>query len=383
MTHELSDAASAAGLQHRREIPRFQDRGGNGRPSRRDSVKPYQVFRWPLQFGLAWLAVCTVAPAAAAPSLTAYAGSVGGSGIGTVPGGCGNSPSPIFSFFSFNFNLPPEGIVPCGYSGAVVQSTAATGPVAIGYTLPPVSLGPQTGAGTFTGSGQAVANYTGLGASAHAFIGAGRPGGNTMFQSIGAATFEDSLTATSPSVVNSSAGFVRYQFSVDGSLQALGVPEANYFGETYMLLQVQHQGGPVFGVVNATVRRGGLATMSGGPPPAGWVTSTGSLSGSSTFLSVEFPMTWGQAWDVKAGLLAWAYGTADSNFLSTARLSGVLLFDGFRQPITDFSLSAASGTDYLAAPIPEPQTWALWLMGLAGLAGLRNLAQRRRRLPGI
>lgn len=325
---------------------------------------PFQVSRRPAQLGLVWLAACALAPATAAPSLTAYAGSVGGSGIGTVPGGCGSSPSPVFSFFSFNFNLPPEGIGPCGYSGGIVQSTAATGPVASSYALPPVSLGPLVGSGSFQGSAQSIANYTGLGAAAHADIGTGRPGGNSMFQSIGAATFEDTLTATSPLVANGSAGFMRYQFSVDGSLQSLGVPEPGYFGETYMVLDVQHQGGPVFQVLNATVRRGGSGTISNRPPPAGWVTSTGSLSGGSTFLSVEFPMTWGQAWNVKVGLLAWAYGSADSNFLSTARLSGVSLFDGFHQPVNTFGLSAASGTDYLASPVPEPKIWALWLMGL-------------------
>jgi len=132
---------------------------------------------------------------------------MGGSGSGTVPGGCGNSPSPVFSFFSFNLNLPPEGIDPCGYSGAVIQSTATTGPVTFSYTPPPVSLGPKAGVGTVNGS----------------------------------------------------------------------------------------------------------------------------LSGGSNFTSLEFPINWGKAWDINAGLLARAYGTADSNFLSTARPSGVSLFDANRQ----------------------------------------------------
>ena len=340
-------------------------------------MSTYQFRRGPVQFAVVWLAACALAPAAAAASLTAYAGSVGGSGIGIVPGGCTNAPTPILSFFSFNFNVPIEGVGPCGYSGAVIQSTAATGPVALTYTLPTVSLGPPLEAGSFTGSGQSVANYTGLGASAHAFIGTGRPSNNTMFQSVGAATFQDTLTATSPLVANLSAGFVRYQFSVDGNLQALGVPEAFYFGETYMTLDMQHQGGPTFQVLNATVRRGGLGTISNRPLPTGWTTSTGSLSGGSTFMSLEFPINWGQPWDIKVGLMAWAYGTADSNFLSTARLTGVSLFDASRQPITNFSLSAASGTDYLAAVVPEPQTWALWLVGLTAVVWLgrrRNAA---------
>ena len=342
-------------------------------------MRIYRTSRLPVQLGLVALTLCPLAPISAAPSLNAYAGSVGGSGIGTVPGGCGNAPSPIFSFFSFNFVLPTEGIGPCGYSGAVVQSTAATGPLASSYTLPPVSLGPLPGSGSFDGSAQSIANYTGLGANAHANIGTGRPGGNSMFQSIGAATLQDSLTATSPLVANLSAGFVRYQFSVDGSLQSLGVPEPGYFGETYMVLDMQHQGGLVYQVLNATVRRGGIGTISNRQPPAGWVTSTGSLSGGSNFFSFDFPINWGQAWEIKVGLMAWAYGSADSNFLSTARLTGLSMFDANRQPVTNFSLSAASGTDYLAAPIPEPQTWVLWLLGLTGLARLG----RRRRETGV
>ena len=74
---------------------------------------------------------------------------------------------------------------------------------------------------------------------------------------------------------------------------------------------------------------------------------------------------------MKVGLLVWARGTADSNFLSTARLTGAvdvrceLLARQQLQP-----LSAESGTDSLS-PVPVMQTWALWLVGLAGL-GLRR-----------
>jgi len=74
--------------------------------------------------------------------------------------------------------------------------------------------------------------------------------------------------------------------------------------------------------------------------------------------------------------LAFAYVTADGKFLSIASITGVSLFDASRQPVTHFSLSAASGTDCLAVPMPEPQTWALWLMGSTGLAGLAGLAWR-------
>ena len=146
-----------------------------------------------------------------------------------------------------------------------------------------------------------------------------------------------------------------------------------------MVLDVQHQGGPVREVMNATVRRGSLGVMSGNPPPAGWVTSNGSLSGASTFFSPDLPMNWGVPWNVSVGLLAWAYGTADANFLTTARITGVMLFDANHNPVNAFSLTALSGTDYVNA-VPEPASQALWLAGLGGLA-LLALRRRGQRLP--
>jgi len=315
------------------------------------------------------LAAISLCPPASAASLDAYAGVIGGSGIGTVPGGCSNAPPPALSFFSFTGTAwPVEGIAACGYSGSLDQVSAPTGPLGLSKSLAPVSLGSSPGSGTFEGTAQSVANYGRLGAAAHAFIGTGRPGGNTQFQSIAAAKFSDTLIASSPLVAATSAGFVSYQFSVDGSLTALGAPEAFYFGETYMALDLQHQGGPTYELMNATVRRGGIGTISNRPLPAGWTTSEGSLIGGSTVYARDFPMVWGQPWDVEVGLVAWAYGTADSNFLSTAKLTGLTLYDENHNLVSEFSLSAVSGTNYVNA-VPEPQTWALWLLGLTLLGG--------------
>jgi len=324
------------------------------------------------------LAALSPFASASAASLDVYAGVIGGSGISSVPGGCSNAPPPALSFFSFTgVAWPVEGIAACGYSGGLDQVTAATGPLGLGKSLAPVSLGAAPGTGTFDGTAQSIADYGRLGATAHAFIGTGRPGGNSMFQSIAAAKFSDTLTATSPVVAAASAGFVSYQFSVDGSLTSLGAPEPFYFGETYMVLDLQHQGGPTYQVLNATVRRGGIGTISNRPLPAGWTTSQGSLTGGSTFFARDFPIVWGQAWDVKVGLVAWAYGTADSNFLSTAKLTGLTLYDANHNLVSNFSLSAASGTDYISA-VPEPQTWALWLLGLALIGGRAALRFSRR-----
>lgn len=331
--------------------------------------RPYAAAHSLVAAGLLSLA----SPWAAAASLDTYAGTIGGSGIGTVPGGCTMAPAPALDVFSFgSFTLPPEGVTACGYSGGLDHTTAATGPLTLSKQLPPVSLGTRPDSGSFTGEAHAVARYGSLGASAHGDIGAGRPTGSaSLYQSVGAARFTDTLTASSPLVSALSAGFVSYRFSVDGQLNVPGAPEPYYFGETYMVLDVNHQGGPTYEVMNAHTRRGGVSTISNQAPPAGWTTAPGLLSGGSTFEVKDFPMVWGQPWDVSVGLLAWAYGSADADFLSTAKLTGVTLYDAHHVEVTQFSLIAASGTAYVGA-VPEPASWALLAAGLGAVAWRRR-----------
>ena len=317
--------------------------------------------------GAALAGLLAAATPARAQSLDAWAGAFGGAGVNGFPFGCNRGPTPELTFFSFNPQTPTPSLAACGISGSLKQATGSTGPLVLADSLAPVSLGAAAGSGTFDGSAQAGASYGRLGAAAHAHIGAGRPqSSGAVYDSVAASRFSDRLTAASPSVVNASAGFVRYQFSVDGSVSALGAPEAFFFGETYMVLDVQQQGGSIREVMNAHVRRGDLGVISGNPAPAGWVTSSGSLSGASTFFSADLPMSWGLPWDVRVGLLAWAYGTADSNFLSSARLTGLALFDTNHNPVSNFSLVSVSGTDYINA-VPEPTSNGLLLAGLMGL----------------
>lgn len=322
-------------------------------------------------FGLSVLSAAAVAPFAvhAAAALDTWVGVVGGALNADPPVGCTTYGSPAsLAFFTFNgFSVPQGGIAECGYSGTVTQTTAASGPLTQNGSLAPVILGNPGFSGFFDGTAAAVADYGRLGANAHANIAGGLPGSpQALFNSVGAARFSDTLTATSPMVVGGSAGSVRYRFSVDGLSTSLGAPGAFLFGDTYAVLDVQQNAGPVYEVMNAHVGRGGLGTISNSPPPAGWSTSTGSLGGASTFFSVDLPMTWGTAWDVKVGLMAWAYGTADANFLSTARLTGLTLFDANHTAVDTFSLTAASGTDYINA-VPEPGSVVLMLAGLGAL----------------
>ena len=305
----------------------------------------------------------------AAPSLETINAIVAGAGS------CGSwGPAPELSFFTFApANVGVGGIAACGYSGGYRTQSAASGPLTQHDSLGPVILGPLAYApGYYSGTADARASFGSLGATAHSNIVGGVPQSNlALFESVAAATFSDTLTATSPLLASGSAGSVRYRFRVDGSMASLGAPAPFFFGENYTVLDVQHGNGPVYEVMNAHVRRGGLGTISNSPPPAGWATGTGTLSGGSVFYSALLPLVWGQPWDVKAGLLAWSYGTADNQFLNTAALSGFEFFDASGVAVNSFNLRSASGTDYLN-PVPEPAAQALLLLGIALLAWRRS-----------
>ncbi len=323
-------------------------------------------------------AACAVTAVDAAPGLQTVVGGVAGRGNGSIALGCTTfGPVPELSFYSFTGGgTPLGGIGTCGYVGGYTTQTAAAAPLVRSSSLGPVPIASPGNGSQFIGTADARSSYGALGAAAHGHMSVVPDEGPlALRQMAGAASFADTLTATSAAVGAGTAGSVRYRFEVDGSLSALGAPVAYFVGSTYVVLDLKHGAGPAQQVLNATVTRGSTGTISGNPPPAGWVTGMGSLSGGSTFVSREHAITWGQPWDMEVGLLAWANGSADSSFLGTARLVGFDLFDAQHVPVATFGISAASGTHYVNA-VPEPQTWALLLAGLVWMKGLKSRARR-------
>jgi hypothetical protein len=325
-------------------------------------------------FSMAVSLVALLAAPAQAGSLMAFAGVVGGAGTGSFVNNCTtySAPpelAPMFGSAALSMNVA-GGVAPCGYSGGWSSPTAASGPLANSASLAPVLLGNPGFTGSFDGTANSSASFGSLGASAHGNISGGTPGSPVaLFYSTGASFLTDTLTVTSPLVASLSAGFVRYRFSVDGSLSAPGPAGSLLFGTASAHLNLIHQGvGPYF-IMAASVSRGQLPTINGAAPGASWSASTGSLSGSETFVSPLLPMVWDQPWDVQVALMAQAYGSADADFLNTARIAGIELFDASGNPVTQFSLASSSGATY---GVPEPGlALLLTLAAAAGLARAR------------
>ena len=307
--------------------------------------------------------------------LTTFAGVVGGAGS---TGNCTGATMPAeLSFFELSLPFAKiEGVASCGYSGGFSTLNATVGPLLNSRSVTPVLVENPSNGTTFDGTASAVARYASLGAAAHANISNIVGNRDALFSSLAAATFTDFITASSPSAATGTSGFVRYQFSVDGLLSSLGAPASFFFGDTYARLAMSQNRARTLGVMNATVPRGGLAKINGVEPPAGWTTSMGLLSGQSTFYSFDLPMVWGTPWELKVGLLAWAYGRADTDFLTTAKITGVQMFDADHAPVTTFTLFSESGVNYADAngppstTVPEPSAFALMALGVVGLAAV-------------
>jgi len=320
---------------------------------------------------LALLVALAGASPAAAAELEAFAsveaGFAGGCIFGPVflPGG-----NPYSGVYGIPTNSTFQD---CGFSAdsGVQDVKQVTGPVGATWTASD---------GQFSGNAQASASYGGVGASAS---GSSTRSGNSLGDAAGAyGVFTDAITLTSPTHANGTAGFVAFVFDVDGQVEVTngafdpGFAQLLGHADAFLALSMN---GALANVFRGDVTLEGPQMPSTYPPSAGFTETSGatgwSLAGADTVSTAGDPraITFGTPFALTVGLLAEAYpqtesasvGTASVDFLTTARLTQVLVYDAAQHPVSDFQLTSESGTLY--APEPPGATAAIAALGVLAL----------------
>lgn len=323
----------------------------------------------------AWL------PVQAAPSLESYALTAAGTsllGAAGYPFSCATfGPDPRTAWFQsvFQVGLPTDGPV-CGVASDSRGLVAASGPVQVAATL---AVGWSSGSDprAFVGSARGRAGYGDLGASAAGSY----SGSSDSFTVTGSQAFglqTESMTFGGAS----GAGLFRPTFTVDGSLFNLGRTDSQlaFFysvgnGPHYLAFRIQNSRGSV-----SYYTPGGYVSSLPGMTLTGDLATGLTVSGSTTF-SIDVPIQFGTAFDVTYGLWAATLpassvglltaSAGDVAFLTSARMTGIQVFDNAGQALSAFTVSSGSGTPYGAAgvlpAVPEPGSGLLMGLGLAGL----------------
>jgi len=109
--------------------------------------------------------------------------------------------------------------------------------------------------------------------------------------------------------------------------------------------------------------------------------------GSALWITPAYQVNWGVPFDISAdfygGMTTYVSQkpdgstyTATGDYADTLDLNGIQVFDPNGRPVSGWSITSASGTQYpLSSPVPEPGSLAL----LAGIASLSTLIGCRRR----
>jgi hypothetical protein len=314
----------------------------------------------------------------AAPLLSATAGVM--AGYSNLNNNCNTygPSSQISGFVSKLGGVPLGGISNCGFTGSYITNTGTTGPVIQNNSVGPTLLGLPGFTGSYSGTSASTASFGTLGVKVNGAITGGSPGSpSSLFEATGAATFADRLTVTSAGAANGTTGTVRYLLGLTGTETTLPVLVSNGFGENYALVELTHSTQQPTQIVNVSDRPGALGLISNKTPPAGWNTVPGSISGSSIFGTGAYSFTWGSAFDIKLGLLAWQSGTSTTDFSSGLKLTGFEFFNSNGQAVSAFSVTADSGTDYIngtSTPtnnnVPTPGSASLFLVGAIAMSRL-------------
>ena len=324
-----------------------------------------------------------VARGAAASSVETFVLAVGGQSIGGPGFSCSTfSPAtPALAFFGgVSAAVPTDGLAPCSIAGGYRTQTVSTVlPIA---DTTSIATSFNSGTNSLSGSAHATARPGSVGAEAHATF-TGPSNGGIVKGTTSYGLFNESLTASSPSVPPNTQGTVRLTFTVDGSLSVTGPPPFTSTADVELYYQIDN--GPNFTLMRAQANDASTLPFAGtgtGAPLTGFTRTPGSLTGSGLISSFGQPFVWGTAFNLKFGVLAAALpatsATNDVNFATTATLTGIELFAN-GQPVSNFTLVSGSGMPYDAQGVPEPSVTVLCFFGVAGVAvcgGLRGARWR-------
>jgi glucose/arabinose dehydrogenase len=285
---------------------------------------------------------------ATASSLESVAGAVGGQSSCSTSG----SRPPISTLFGsyFQIGTTGNGISDCGLQGSIQDRTATQGPLTTTS-----SVNTTVGGGTYTGSSSATSNFGALSVASHGqMLGVTRPGG--VNQSGGFSIFNDQLTFKSSTQANGGLGKVVYTFTIGGGLTT-PVPTPPFSSTNIANLVIQQGSffqGNIFTARTASTETG---TILGNPSYPGFTTALGTVQGSGQFSSASIPFVWGESVNLTVGLAAVGFpatGATVDAFLN-AVLSGIKVFDASDNLLNDFSITAASGSVYLASGVSSVQ----------------------------
>jgi hypothetical protein len=253
----------------------------------------------------------------------------------------------------------------------------------------PLSSVSYAGGGLASG-GYGEAAFGALHASASAIA----AGDSAQTRGQGGAFWIDNVTFASASLAG--AAFARFSFSLSGALSSTtGPTSAGAAANSTISALVRANGSHVFSSSGQLLTRNGaieINQLTRGVATNGSFQSDPVSSLTGTF-SFDVPIVFNSPFQLMAEMTAFTtaqtsfagdLASAHSNFGSSGYwggLSGVHLADGTL--LSGYSVSSASGFDWtsaygapVAAPIPEPETYAMLLAGL-GLLGF----VARRRLP--
>jgi hypothetical protein len=309
--------------------------------------------------GIVLLVAGALSAPAYASSVEAFSGVI--AGLNECPGG--GAPAAMYAFFGagagFGIGNVGNGISDCGLSGGINDVVQPFGPA-----QSPSSLNYTGGFGglgsTYTGTANATANYGYVSASiTGALSGPDRANGVAESAAYGIASDTWNIGG------GTGTGFAMLSFNLnaEGSLTMPGS------GNLQTYVDVQLGSGTPEQIFFGQVVTGGVATQgANGVPVAGCTTTANSyLCTDATISTIMLPVTFGTAVPINIGALLGAEPGAGVSVDPDLTLSGIQIFDAAGDPISDFTITSASGALYgpngiesePVAGTPEPATFLL------------------------